>query len=127
MGAVSGKRNKIADNYLSLKAYAISAKDRVIDYRGKKKGSLSSVGDLLATLGALDSVKIRAAPGLGMGGGKAPPLFAGKKVKEAKSLSKINGLVNESTRSRQVPARQARGVHDVSWRARGGQNRGQAW
>merc|ERR1712139_702366 len=47
--AVSGKRNKIADNYQSLKAYAISAKDRVIDYRGKKKGSLSSVGDLLAT------------------------------------------------------------------------------
>merc|ERR1719182_1119388 len=90
--AVAGKRNKIADNYLSLKAYAISAKDRVIDYRGKKKGSLSSVG-------ALDSVKIRAAPGLGLGGGKAPPLFAGKKIKEAKSLSKINGLVNEFTRS----------------------------
>merc|ERR1712096_498014 len=97
--AVAGKRNKIADNYLSLKAYAISAKDRVIDYRGKKKGSLSSVGDPLATLGALDSVKIRAAPGLGLGGGKAPPLFAGKKIKESKSLSKINGLVNEFTRS----------------------------
>merc|ERR1711959_623893 len=97
--AVAGKRNKIADNYLSLKAYAISAKDRVIDYRGKKKGSLSSVGDLLATLGALDSVKIRAAPGLGLGGGKSPPLFAGKKVKQAKSLSKINGLANEFTRS----------------------------
>merc|ERR1712139_379173 len=42
--AVSGKRNKIADNYQSLKAYAISAKDKVIDYRGKKKGSLSSIG-----------------------------------------------------------------------------------
>merc|ERR1711881_678647 len=97
--SVAGKRNKIADNYLSLKAYAISAKDSVIDYRGKKKGSLSSVGDLLATLGALDSVKIRAAPGLGLGGGKSPPLFAGKKVKQAKSLSKINGLVNEFTRS----------------------------
>merc|ERR1711970_904945 len=71
-----------ADNYLSLKAYAISAKDKVIDYRGKKKGSLSSIGDLLATLGALDSVKIRSAPGLGLGGGQAPPLFAGKKVKQ---------------------------------------------
>merc|ERR1712097_112360 len=46
----------MGDNYLSLKAYAISAKDRVIDY-------------------------------------------AGKKIKEAKSLSKINGLVNEFTRS----------------------------
>merc|ERR1712205_276953 len=96
---ISGKRKKIADNYLSLKAYAISAKDKVIDYRGKKKGSLSSIGDLLATLGALSSVKIRSAPGLGLGGGNSPPLFAGKKVKQAKSLSKINGLVNEFTRS----------------------------
>merc|ERR1712057_36953 len=76
---ISGKRNKIADNYLSLKAYAIAAKDQVIDYRGKKKGSLSSIGDLLATLGALDSVKIRSAPGLGLGGGQSPPLFSGKK------------------------------------------------
>merc|ERR1711907_436687 len=92
---ISGKRNKIADNYLSLKAYAIAAKDKVIDYRGKKKGSLSSIGDLLATLGALDSVRIRSAPGLGLGGNMSPPLFSGKKIKQPKSLSKINGLVNE--------------------------------
>merc|ERR1711907_92079 len=96
---ISGKRNKIADNYLSLKAYAIAAKDKVIDYRGKKKGSLSSIGDLLATLGALDSVRIRSAPGLGLGGNMSPPLFSGKKIKQPKSLSKINGLVNEFTRS----------------------------
>jgi hypothetical protein len=97
--AISGKRNKIADNYLSLKAYAISAKDDVIDYRGKKKGSLSSIGDLLATLGALSSVKIVSAPGLGLGGNKSPPLFSGKTIKQPKSLSKINGLVNEFTKS----------------------------
>merc|ERR1711998_548134 len=97
--AISGKRNKIADNYLSLKAYAISAKDNVIDYRGKKKGSLSSIGDLLATLGALSSVKIVSAPGLGLGGNKSPPLFSGKSVKQPMSLSKINGLVNEFTKS----------------------------
>merc|ERR1711998_515244 len=97
--AISGKRNKIADNYLSLKAYAISAKDNVIDYRGKKKGSLSSIGDLLATFGALSSVKIVSAPGLGLGGNKSPPLFSGKSVKQPMSLSKINGLVNEFTKS----------------------------
>merc|ERR1712022_55379 len=97
--AISGKRNKIADNYLSLKAYAISAKDDVIDYRGKKKGSLSSIGDLLATLGALSSVKIVSSPGLGLGGNKSPPLFSGKSVKQPMSLSKINGLVNEFTKS----------------------------
>merc|ERR1712054_556782 len=96
---ISGKRNKIADNSLSLKAYAIAAKDKVIDYRGKKKGSLSSIGDLLATPGALDSVRIRSAPGLGLGGNMSPPLFSGKKIKQPKSLSKINGLVNEFTRS----------------------------
>merc|ERR1712146_396252 len=28
-----------------------------------------------------------------------PPLFSGKKIKQPKSLSKINGLVNEFTRS----------------------------
>merc|ERR1711975_79926 len=89
---IAGKRNKIADNYLSLKAYAIAAKDKVIDYRGKKKGSLSSIG-------ALDSVRIRSAPGLGLGGNMSPPLFSGKKIKQPKSLSKINGLVNEFTRS----------------------------
>merc|ERR1711907_797740 len=76
-----------------------AAKDKVIDYRGKKKGSLSSIGDLLATLGALDSVRIRSAPGLGLGGNMSPPLFSGKKIKQPKSLSKINGLVNEFTRS----------------------------
>merc|ERR1712054_251424 len=59
-----------------------------------KKGSLSSIGDLLATLGALSSVKIVSAPGLGLGGNKSPPLFSGKNVKQPMSLSKINGLVN---------------------------------
>merc|ERR1712139_706043 len=34
---VNGKRQKIADNYLSLKAYAVAAADLVIDYRKKGK------------------------------------------------------------------------------------------
>merc|ERR1712093_125144 len=34
---VNGKRQKIADNYLSLKAYAVASADLVIDYRKKGK------------------------------------------------------------------------------------------
>merc|ERR1712159_363344 len=93
------KRQKMADNYLSLKAYAIAAKDEVIDYRGKKKGGLSSVGDLLATLGALSSIKAGKASGLGLGGRSMPPLFSGKKIPVANTPSKINGLVNEYTKA----------------------------
>merc|ERR1712205_234816 len=34
---VNGKRQKVADNYLSLKAYAVASADLVIDYRKKGK------------------------------------------------------------------------------------------
>merc|ERR1712010_173994 len=56
---VNGKRQKIADNYLSLKAYAVASADLVIDYRkkGKNGRNLSSVGDLLQTVAALGAVK----------------------------------------------------------------------
>merc|ERR1711907_747730 len=48
---MEGKRQKIADNYLSLKAYAVSAADKVEDYVSKGKGrALSSIGDLLSTV-----------------------------------------------------------------------------
>merc|ERR1719337_568441 len=45
---VNGKRQKVADNYLSLKAYAVASADLVVDYRkkGKNGRNLSSVGDL---------------------------------------------------------------------------------
>merc|ERR1711998_754217 len=54
---ISGKRQKIADNYLSFKAYAVSAK-------GKGR-NLSSIGDLMMTVGALAAVKAPKAEGLG--------------------------------------------------------------
>merc|ERR1712159_252068 len=56
---VNGKRQKIADNYLSLKAYAVASADKVVDYRkkGKNGRNLSSVGDLLETVSALGAVK----------------------------------------------------------------------
>merc|ERR1711959_595010 len=55
---IQGNRQKIADNYLSLKAYAVSAADKITDYRAAGKGAgLSSIGDLLVTVGALGTVK----------------------------------------------------------------------
>merc|ERR1712164_203161 len=48
---MEGKRQKIADNYLSLKAYAVAAADKVQDYVTKGKGrALSSIGDMLSTV-----------------------------------------------------------------------------
>merc|ERR1712072_737400 len=97
---VNGKRQKIADNYLSLKAYAVSVADKVTDYVGKGKGrNLSSIGDLLPTIGAIGAVRAVKATGLGLGGTKIPALFAGKSIKVSNAVSKINGLVNEYTQS----------------------------
>merc|ERR1711988_813640 len=57
MKILEGKRQKIADNYLSLKAYAVASADLVEDYVAKGKGTgLSSIGDLLQTTGALGAV-----------------------------------------------------------------------
>merc|ERR1712072_905974 len=94
---LNGKRQKIADNYLSLKAYAAVAKDKVEDYlaKGDKNRNLSSVGDLLTTVGALSKVKVKVTKGLGFGAKKIPSIFSGKKIKVKGSVSKINGLVTE--------------------------------
>ena len=46
-GSVEANRAKIADNYLSLKAYAMTAADSIQDYLAKGKGRyLSSVGEI---------------------------------------------------------------------------------
>merc|ERR1711988_1866391 len=94
---LNGKRQKIADNYLSLKAYAAVAKDKVIDYlaKGGKNRNLSSVGDLLTPVGALSKIKVKATKGLGFGAKKIPLIFSGKKIAVKGSVSKINGLVTE--------------------------------
>merc|ERR1712196_643146 len=55
---VQENRHKIADNYLSLKAYAGAAADSITDYVQKGQGrSLSSIGDLLNTLAGIADVK----------------------------------------------------------------------
>jgi len=93
---VQGNRQKIADNYLSLKAYAATAADLIVDYLQKGKGrNLSSVGDLLQTVAAASDVKTPMAEGMGFGGDSLPLIFSGKTVKVDNSISKINGLVDE--------------------------------
>merc|ERR1711990_498912 len=79
---VQGNRQKIADNYLSLKAYSATAADKITDYLSKGKGrNLMSVGDLLQTVAALSTVKAHAAAGEGFGSPKIPLIFSGKNVK----------------------------------------------
>merc|ERR1711934_453737 len=108
-----GKRQKVADNYLSLKAYAVASADLVVDYRkkGKNGRNLSSVGDLLQTVAALGAVKPPKAEGLGMGGKTIPSIFTGKKIKVGGQVAAINGLVNEyATSCAQVRARWPMGL-----------------
>merc|ERR1711988_1311667 len=94
---IEGKRHKIADNYLSLKAYAVAAADKVDDYVSAGKGrGLSCIGDLLETIAGLGAVKPKPAEGLGLGGSELMNIFSGESIN-------VPG---------QVPLGQARGIHD---------------
>merc|ERR1712072_1680886 len=95
---IQGNHQKIADNYLSLKAYAVTAKAKVKAYVAKGKGkNLSSLGDVLSTVGGLSSVKVKKAEGVGAGASTIPAIFTSRKIKVSNSVNKINGLVNEYT------------------------------
>merc|ERR1711907_84058 len=93
---IQGSHQKIADNYLSLKAYAVTAGGKLKDYVVKGKG-LSSLGDLLSTVSGLSAVQAVKAEGVGMGASTIPTIFTSKKIKVSNSVTKINGLVNEYT------------------------------
>jgi len=93
---VQGNRQKIADNYLSLKAYAASAADKVADAVAKGKGkNLASIGDLLQSAALLASVKPGKEEGVGAGASSIPLIFSAKNVKIANPVNKINFLVDE--------------------------------
>merc|ERR1712010_443953 len=66
---VSGKRHKMADNYLSLKAYSVAAADKVIDYTAKTvkvSNSLAAVNGLVNEYaGSCKLVRARWPMGLG--------------------------------------------------------------
>merc|ERR1711939_364354 len=65
---IQGNHKKIADNYLSLKAYAATCADKLKEYVAKGKGrNLSSLGDLLNSVTALAPVRAGKAEGLGAG------------------------------------------------------------
>merc|ERR1712166_1066023 len=92
---IQGKHGKIADNYLSLKAYACTAEDKLTEYVGKGKGrNLSSLGDLLVNVAGMSSVKPGKAEGLSPSSSVRTP-FSGEKVPVKNSVNKINALVNE--------------------------------
>merc|ERR1712224_905744 len=62
---IQGSHAKIADNYLSLKSYAITAKEKLSKYVVEGKGkNLSSLGDLLVNVAALSHVKPKKAEGI---------------------------------------------------------------
>jgi len=97
---ISEGRHKIADNYLSLKAYAATSKDALIDYMKKsQRRGLSSIGDLLKTVGSMASVKVGKAKGVGAGSSSLPAIFGGSKVKVKNAISSINFLVDDYTRT----------------------------
>jgi len=96
--AIQGNHQTIADNYLSLKAYAIAGNDKLTDYRAKGQGKkLSSLGDMLATVAGLADVKEKSVSGVGAGTDSVPAIFTSAKVPVKKSVSKINALVGEYT------------------------------
>merc|ERR1712146_645322 len=92
---VNGGRQKIADNYLSLKAYCVASKFKWMGYRKKAKQPLVSIGDLCATLGGMANLVAKPSPGIGMGRKTIRTLFSGKKIKGAGAVKRINGLVDE--------------------------------
>merc|ERR1712046_48836 len=93
---IQGNHKKIADNYLSLKAYAATCADKLKEYVAKGKGrNLSSLGDLLNSVTALAPVRAGKAEGIGAGGNKLQPIFGGKSIKVDNAPTKINALVRE--------------------------------
>merc|ERR1719253_1649269 len=96
---IQGKHPKIADNYLSLKAYAITANGALNTYVGQGKGkNLSSLGDLLLSIGDGADAPVEASEGLSPSD-TMPSIFTGAEIKIDNSVSKINGLVVEYFKS----------------------------
>merc|ERR1711970_667732 len=93
---VQQNRQKVADNYLSLKAYAGTAAEKINDYVAKGKGrGLGSIGDLLKTVGTRVNVKVGKDEGIGAGAKMIPMIFSAKKITVKNPVTKINWLMDE--------------------------------
>jgi len=93
---IQSNHKVIADNYLSFKAYAVTASSKITQYVIKGKGkNLSSLGDLLVNVAALSAVTASKREGIGAGSDTLPAVFTSKTVKVENVISKVNGLVDE--------------------------------
>jgi len=93
--SIQGNHPDIANNYLGLKAYAVTAADALQAYVGQGKGkNLSSLGDLLMTIGALSSVKVEPTEGLSPEPNMRK-IFTSGAIPIDNSVTKVNGLVQE--------------------------------
>lgn len=95
---VQGGFTQIADNYLSLKAYAVTAEQEIVNYVGKGKGkNLSSLGDLLVNIAAVADVKPQKSEGVFAGdeGSTITSVFSNDKITIDAGVSEVNGLVYE--------------------------------
>merc|ERR1712146_89618 len=101
--SIQGNYKRIADNYLSLKAYAVSAKSMLRKFVIAGKGkNLSSLGELLVTVAAMSSVKASKVPGIGAGAKTIPSIFSSKVIKVPRSATAINGINEYSSVLSQV-------------------------
>merc|ERR1711998_590173 len=93
---IQGNQQVVADNYLSLKAYAVTAEEKVVAYVGQGKGkNLSSLGDLLVNVAALSDVEVAKDTPFTSGVTELPMIFSSGTVEVDNSVSKIAGLVHE--------------------------------
>merc|ERR1711871_1376551 len=93
---IQGNQQVVADNYLSLKAYAVTAEDKVVKYVGHGKGkNLSSLGDLLVNVAGLSDVEVEKTTMFTSGVTELPKIFSSGTVKVDNSVSKIAGLMHE--------------------------------
>merc|ERR1712054_113602 len=80
-------------------AKAKKAEAAALSNMKKSKKALSSIGDLLVTVGRLSDVKVSKSEGVGAGAKSLPAIFGAKNVKAKNAVSSINFLVNEYTRT----------------------------
>jgi hypothetical protein len=92
---VEGHRKQIADNYLSLKAYATASKDELADFLSRHGRTLSSIGDLLKTIGGLADGGVHTADGVGSGAKVVTLPFSINTIRVKHPMTKVNYLVNE--------------------------------
>merc|ERR1711988_215284 len=86
---IQGNQQKVADNYLSLKAYAVTASEKLSAYVAKGKGkNLSSLGDLLTNIAGLSDVEVEKVTPFASGVTELPMVFSPGTIEVDNSVSK---------------------------------------